>query len=136
MGVDKVSRSRSRTAYVGTVVGITLVLFMLGILGAAMLNANQLSNYLKENIRVQMFLKHDQSEAEVMQFRKELDTEPFARETRYVTANDAAEQLKEDLGEEFEIATIGPAGENGILFSCITHDFGRQARHKEGKSSK
>jgi aldehyde:ferredoxin oxidoreductase len=35
--------------------------------------------------------------------------------------------LKADLGEDFEVATIGPAGENGVLFSCITHDFGRQA---------
>jgi aldehyde:ferredoxin oxidoreductase len=35
--------------------------------------------------------------------------------------------LKDELGEDFEVATIGPAGENGILFSCITHDFGRQA---------
>lgn len=35
--------------------------------------------------------------------------------------------LKQELGEDFEIATIGPAGENGIRFSCITHDFGRQA---------
>ncbi len=40
---------------------------------------------------------------------------------------DCEEQLKKDLGEDFEIVTIGPAGENGVLFSCITHDFGRQA---------
>jgi aldehyde:ferredoxin oxidoreductase len=40
---------------------------------------------------------------------------------------DCEKQLKKDLGEDFEIATIGPAGEAGILFSCITHDFGRQA---------
>ncbi len=40
---------------------------------------------------------------------------------------DCEKKLKDDLGEDFEIATIGPAGENGILFSCITHDFGRQA---------
>ena len=40
---------------------------------------------------------------------------------------DCEKRLKEDLGEDFEIATIGPAGENGVLFSCITHDFGRQA---------
>ncbi len=40
---------------------------------------------------------------------------------------DCEKRLKDDLGEDFEIATIGPAGENGILFSCITHDFGRQA---------
>jgi aldehyde:ferredoxin oxidoreductase len=35
--------------------------------------------------------------------------------------------MKGDLGEDFEIATIGPAAENLIRFSCITHDFGRQA---------
>jgi aldehyde:ferredoxin oxidoreductase len=40
---------------------------------------------------------------------------------------DCETQLKKDLGEDFEIATIGPAAENGVLFSCITHDFGRQA---------
>ncbi len=40
---------------------------------------------------------------------------------------DCEKRLKEDLGEDFEIATIGPAGENGVLFACITHDFGRQA---------
>lgn len=35
--------------------------------------------------------------------------------------------LKDELGEEYQIATIGPAGENLVKFSCITHDFGRQA---------
>ncbi len=35
--------------------------------------------------------------------------------------------MKADLGEDFEIATIGPAAENLIRFSCITHDYGRQA---------
>ncbi len=35
--------------------------------------------------------------------------------------------MKKDLGEDFQIATVGPAAENGIVFSCITHDFGRQA---------
>lgn len=39
----------------------------------------------------------------------------------------AEKRLKEQLGEEFQIMTIGPAGENLVLFSCITHDFGRQA---------
>ncbi len=40
---------------------------------------------------------------------------------------DCEAKMKEDLGEDFEIATVGPSAENGVLFSCITHDFGRQA---------
>ena len=34
--------------------------------------------------------------------------------------------LKEELGDDFEICTIGPAGENRCRFACISHDFGRQ----------
>lgn len=101
MGIDKVSRSRSRSSYVGTIIGITLVLFMLGVFGTLMLNAHQVSTFLKENIKVQLFLKPDLKETEVMEFRKELDTSPFTKGTLYVTADEAAEQLTEDLGEDF-----------------------------------
>lgn len=77
------------------------MLFMLGVLGTLMLNAHQVSTFLKENIKVQLFLKPELAEAEVMQFRKELDTSPFTKGTLYVTPEEAAEQLKEDLGEDF-----------------------------------
>jgi len=40
---------------------------------------------------------------------------------------DAEKEMKEDLGEEFQVATIGPAGENLVKYSNIGHDFGRQA---------
>ncbi len=39
----------------------------------------------------------------------------------------AEEILKQNLGEDFQIMTIGPAGENLVKIACITHDFGRQA---------
>ena len=35
--------------------------------------------------------------------------------------------LKKELGEDFQIAVIGPAGENLVKIACIQHDFGRQA---------
>ncbi|MBI4861318.1 MAG: aldehyde ferredoxin oxidoreductase family protein [Candidatus Riflebacteria bacterium] len=40
---------------------------------------------------------------------------------------DAEKKFKDDLGEDFEIACIGPAGENRVAFACIGHDYGRQA---------
>jgi aldehyde:ferredoxin oxidoreductase len=33
--------------------------------------------------------------------------------------------LKKELGEEFQIALIGPGGENLVKYACICHDFGR-----------
>ncbi|MBI5360457.1 MAG: aldehyde ferredoxin oxidoreductase family protein [Planctomycetes bacterium] len=35
--------------------------------------------------------------------------------------------LKDKLGDDFQIAIIGPAGENLVKFACVSHDFGRQA---------
>ncbi len=35
--------------------------------------------------------------------------------------------LKTDLGEDFQILTIGPAGEKKVRYACLSHDFGRQA---------
>lgn len=35
--------------------------------------------------------------------------------------------IMDDLGEDFRVATIGPAGENLVNFACVSHDFGRQA---------
>ncbi len=42
-------------------------------------------------------------------------------------AIEAEKDLKDRLGEEFQILTIGPAGENRVVYACISHDFGRQA---------
>jgi aldehyde:ferredoxin oxidoreductase len=36
-------------------------------------------------------------------------------------------ELKKDLGEEFQILTIGQGGENLVKYACITTDIGRQA---------
>lgn len=35
--------------------------------------------------------------------------------------------LKDELGDEFQIAVIGQGGENLVPFACVSHDFGRQA---------
>ena len=35
--------------------------------------------------------------------------------------------LKKELGDEFQIATIGPGGENLVRYACINHDYGREA---------
>ena len=111
MGVDRHYKARTRTASISTVIGIALVLFMLGVLGFLVLTAQALERYFKENVRVELFLKRDLKEVDVMQFRKELDTEDFTRETRYVTADEAAEMLKQDLGEDF----LGVLGSNPLL---------------------
>src|SRR5512139_2836225 len=42
-------------------------------------------------------------------------------------AIDVEVELKKKYGEEYQVAAIGPGGENQVLYACINHDFGRQA---------
>ena len=42
-------------------------------------------------------------------------------------AIDTEVELKHIYGEPYQIAAIGPGGENQVLFACINHDYGRQA---------
>lgn len=111
MSTERFIKARTRSSNVGTVIGITLVLFMLGILGFMLLNARSLERHFKENVKVDIYLKRDLKEVDVMKFRKRLDIEPFTRETKYVTADEAAEQLKADMGEDF----LGVLGANPLL---------------------
>ena len=54
-----------RTSYVSTIISISLVLFMLGMLGIILLNAKQISNHVKENIGFSLYLKDDLSETDI-----------------------------------------------------------------------
>lgn len=98
---DKFAKRRARSSAISTVVGISLVLFMLGILTVLILNAQKLSDYVKENIQVQLFLNEGAKEADVMRLKKELDAEVFTKSTVYVSKDEAAEQLSKELGEDF-----------------------------------
>ncbi len=39
----------------------------------------------------------------------------------------AEKNFKDALGRDYQVITIGPAGENRVRYACISHDFGRQA---------
>ncbi|MBO4874028.1 MAG: permease-like cell division protein FtsX [Bacteroidales bacterium] len=99
-------KNRIRGAYFTSVVSISLVLLLLGIVGLLMLNAKQMSEYVKENLCFSLIINDDVSEPDIKQFQKSLDTHEFIKSTEYITKDDAAKQLQEELGENF-IETLG-----------------------------
>lgn len=98
---DKSNKKRLQTSTVTTIISISLVLFMLGMLGLIVLHAGKLSNYVKENIGFSVILKENTKEASILEFQKKLDTEPFVKSTDYITREQAAEELTKELGEDF-----------------------------------
>ena len=98
---DKYYKNRINSSYITSVISITLVLFTLGVLGLIVLQANSLSNYIKENIGFEIIIKPDVKEADILYLQKTLDLEPFVKTSEYITKEEASERLTEMLGGEF-----------------------------------
>jgi len=97
----KLTLGRLRTAYATTVVSITLVLFMLGLLGLIILYASKISAHVKENIGFMIIMKPEVNEARIIQLQKQLEVSNFVKNSEYITKEQAANQMKEYLGEDF-----------------------------------
>lgn len=98
---EKYNRKRLHSSYITTIVSITLVLFMLGLLGLMVLHAKKLSDYVKENIGFSIIMKENVKEAGIIKLQKILDATEYVKSTEYITKEEAAKEFEEELGEEF-----------------------------------
>ncbi|MFS8617116.1 MAG: permease-like cell division protein FtsX [Solitalea sp.] len=86
---------------VSTVISISLVLLMVGVLGMIILAGKNLSNYVKENIYLSVIFQKTAAERQVLQLQEEIAKLPGVRETEYISKEKAAESLQQELGEDF-----------------------------------
>jgi len=104
---------RIATAQVTTVISITLVLFLMGLMGMIILHAGKVSDYVKENIGFSVMVKDGIRESAVVELKKSLDREPYVKSSEYIPKERAAQMLEEELGEDF----VGFLGYNPLLSS-------------------
>lgn len=78
-----------------------MILFLFGLMGLLLINAQRLSDFVKENIGITLILKDDAREVDVLQLQKNLETSSFIKSTKYVDKTSAAQDLKNELGEDF-----------------------------------
>jgi cell division transport system permease protein len=108
---ERSQRRKLQSSRATALISITLVLFMVGLLGLIVLHAQKLSEYVRENIGFSIIMKENVREAEIVQLQKTLDASEFVKSTEYITKEQAAEDLTDDLGEDF----IGFLGYNPLL---------------------
>jgi cell division transport system permease protein len=103
---ENVLKGRIRGAYITSLMSISLVLLMLGIVGLLVLNVNSLSVYIKENMRFSLIIHENVKDADIRKFQKTLDSYSYIKSTEYITSDEAAAMLEEELGENF-LETLG-----------------------------
>ncbi len=108
---ERYQRRKLQSSRLTALISITLVLFMVGLVGLVVLHAQKLSEYVRENIGFSIIMKEGVREAGIIQLQKTLDATPYVKSTEYITPEQAAEELREDLGEDF----IGFLGYNPLL---------------------
>jgi len=118
---------KTKTIYISTIFSIALVLLMLGMLGLILVHAKNLSNYVKENIVLNIIVDEGAKETDVLQFQKELNANPAIKTTQYVNKEMAARNLTNDLGEDF----VNFLGYNPLL---STVDVYLKANYANNKS--
>lgn len=89
------------------VFSVTLALFVIGAFGALVIYSKELERSVRENVRVQVFLKNI-SEAQRVQLEKKLSTQAFVLKRdqkpviQFVSKQEAAKQFIKDTGEDFQ----------------------------------
>ena len=95
------SKTRLRSSYVSLVISVSLVLFLLGVLGLVLINAKELADYLRESLSFSIMLDDNAKEPDIRMLQKDLDAKPYVKSTEYISKDAAALKMKKELGEDF-----------------------------------
>ena len=98
---EKYTRRRYQSSVVTTVVSITLVLVMLGLLALTIVHARKLSDYVKENIGFRVYIKNDVPAEDIIVFQHRLNAKAYVKSSEYISPEQAARELTKELGEDF-----------------------------------
>lgn len=107
---EKYQKRRLISSYFSVVISISLVLFLLGLLGLLVLNTKKVADHFKEKIALTVYLKDTAKEVEVNQLKKSLALAEYTKSAEYVSKEQAAEEHSAALGEDF----IGYLGDNPL----------------------
>lgn len=74
---------------------------MLGLLVLFLLNANKVSSYIKEDLKLQVYLKKGLNEVDIEKAHRVLSSSRFVNKVRLIRAEEAAREMEELFGDDF-----------------------------------
>jgi len=91
---------------IGVVLSITLSLLVIGVFGILVIYSQELEQQVRQNIRVQVYLKSNLTETQRLQIENKLLSQDYVSKENgtgvvYVSKDDAAKKFIEETGEDF-----------------------------------
>jgi cell division transport system permease protein len=87
---------RSTPSYFMAIVGVSVVLFLLGLLGWIVINANKLGQNFRENIEVQVYVRENVSAKDSAALVQYIAAQPYTKSYQYLTKDLARQQFVSD----------------------------------------
>lgn len=94
-------RRRIVSAWISTVISLSLVLLLVGVGTLMMVNARAVSDYFKENMQVSVLLKEQVNEEEALKYQDSIASMPGVRTTQFVSREQGVEEMARLLGQDF-----------------------------------
>lgn len=102
-------------SYIYSIIGISLVLFLLGTIGWLVINGRGMSRYFKEQMELQVILHDNTRDETTKKLEGILQNQPFVSKATIVTKEEAATQMQKEMGEDFmQLLDVNP------LYSSIS----------------
>jgi len=92
---------RIRSSYITSIISISLVLLLLGLVGLLLINGRNIKRQVMESIGFNVILKENVKDADIYQLQKILDAREYILSTEYITKEEAALETEQMLGEDF-----------------------------------
>ncbi len=98
---NKTNRRRLTSSYLTSIISISLVLFLTGIVGLLIINSREINKTVRESIGFNIILKDHVKDADIFQLQKILDAKPYSLSTEYITKEMAALETEQLVGGDF-----------------------------------
>ncbi len=88
-------------SYLSSVISISLVLFLVGIVCFFAVNARKVSDFFKENAVVSVILKPEATEEQAIELEGKLSEAEFVKSAEYISKEQGYQEMKSLLGDDF-----------------------------------
>lgn len=92
--------------YISVVFSITLALFVIGVFGSLVIYSKELERLVRENVKIQVYLKNQITENQRGQIEKSIASKPFVSKNenaiQFISRDQAAKEFIEETGEDFK----------------------------------
>lgn len=98
----KASAKRSKPSYFMAILGVTIVLFFVGIFGWVLLNASHYIDQLKEEVQVHVYLRNNVPQKDIDSLHSYISSMPYAKSIEYVDKETAKKRWLAQGEADFE----------------------------------